>query len=383
MAAQGVRFASEIGEHRLSDVFSEVRVSTDAAERGGVNETDVPFHELRKFGFGAVLGLGLLNKWLVLTLIVSLGIGLIADRRIDLIRNRWVAGAAAIALVLWLPNLIWQADHGWPQRELAGQIADEDPVGTRIIFLPFQLLIMSPFLAFVWITGLVWLLRSPEARRFRWLGLAYLALVVLCLLSGAKEYYAVGFYPALFAAGGRRWDEPLRRRGRQLAFAGLVVVSALVGAVIAFPVIPQTDVGNSPVADINEDAIETIGWPRFADWVATQWHRLPESTVIFTVNYGEAGAINRYRGPRGLPRAYSGHNSFTSFGRPPDGSAPVLVIGYRPEDLRANFRDCRVVSHFDNLLDVDNEEQGTPMTLCAAPRQPWRTLWPRLHHLNA
>src|SRR4051794_20807673 len=184
--------------------------------------------------FGLVLGLGLLNKWLVLTLIVALGIGLVADRRLGLVLNRWVLAAALIAVALWLPNLVWQADHDWPQRELAGQIADEDPVGTRVGFLPFQLLIVSPLLAFVWIAGLVWLVRAPEARRFRWLGFAYLALIVLCVLSGAKEYYAVGFYPALLAAGGCRLERPLGRRGPRLAFAGVVAASLLVTSAIAF-----------------------------------------------------------------------------------------------------------------------------------------------------
>ena len=333
--------------------------------------------------FGVVLGIGLLNKWLVLTLIVAMGIGLIADRRLALIRNRWVVAAALIALVLWLPNLVWQADHGWPQRELAGQIADEDPLGTRIGFLPFQLVIMSPFLAFVWITGLVWLLRAPEARRFRWLGFAYVALIVLCLVSGAKEYYAAGFYPLLFAAGGRRLERGLERPRRTIALGALVAVSLMVGAVIAFPIIPPSKVGDSPVAAINEDALETIAWPRFADWVAGHWRRLPRSTVIYTANYGEAGAIQQFRGSRGLPRAYSGHNSFTSFGRPPDGAAPVLVVGYPLSYLRGDFRGCRLLGRFDNGYDVDNEEQGTPAVVCAGPRQPWRTLWPRLHHLNA
>src|SRR4051794_27359597 len=152
--------------------------------------------------FGLVLGIALLNKWLPLTLVATLGGGLLADHRLGLVLNRWVLAAALIAVALWLPNLVWQADHDWPQRELAGQIAAEDPLGTRVGFLPFQLLIVSPLLAFVWIKGLLWLLRSPDAIRFRWLGWSYIALLVLCLVSGAKEYYALGFYPALLGAGG-------------------------------------------------------------------------------------------------------------------------------------------------------------------------------------
>ena len=338
--------------------------------------------------FGLVLGIALLNKWLVASLVVTLALGLVVSRRFDLVRNRWVLAGAVIALALWLPNLIWQADHGWPQRELASQIADEDPTGTRIQFLPFQLIIISPLLAYVWIRGLLWLLRSPEGRRFRALGLAYVALLVICVVTGAKEYYAVGFYPALLAAGGVAMEQRLIRRRPRLVLGAAVAVSLVINAFVGLPLIPASSVGDSPVASVNDDVLETIGWPRFADWVAANYRGLPAGqrrrAVIFTANYGEAGAIQQYGPSRGLPRAYSGHNSFTSFGRPPAGAAPVLVIGYRDRSfLDQGFRDCRVVSHFDNGYDVDNEEQGTPLAICAGPRAPWPAIWPRLHHLDA
>ena len=159
-------------------------------------------------------------------------------------------------------------------------------------------------------------------------------------------------------------------------------------AVIAFPVLSASSVGSSPVADVNDDALETIGWPQFTDWVAAGWHGLParerERGVVLTANYGEAGAINRFGGSRGLPRAYSGHNSFSSFGRPRVGAGPVLVVGYIPGIFPAHgFRDCRVASRFDNGFEVDNEEQGARRAVCRAPQTPWHELWPRLHHLNA
>jgi hypothetical protein len=106
--------------------------------------------------------------------------------------------------------------------------------------------------------------------------------------------------------------------------------------------------------------------------------------VIFTENYGEAGALKRFGPSRGLPHVYSGHNSFTSFGRPPDGAAPVLVVGYsRRSYAEIGFRDCRRVSRFDNGFGVENEEQGGPLWICAGPRLPWHVIWPRLHHLDA
>jgi Dolichyl-phosphate-mannose-protein mannosyltransferase len=338
--------------------------------------------------FGAVLGLALLNKWLVLLLVGSLGVGLVLGRRADLLRSRWVLFGGILALALWAPNLVWQADHDWPQRELGGQIADEDPAGTRIGFLPLQLLTASPFLVFVWIPGLVWLLRGRGgALRFRALGVGYLALLGICLVTGGKAYYALGWYPVLFAAGGlalEGWGRTARRR----VLVGVAVgLAALTVAPVALPLVPERSLADSPVGELNEDVLNTVGWPPFVDAVAGVWRTLPDRersrAVILTANYGEAGALRRFGPARGLPTAYSGHNSFTSFGRPADGSRPIVAVGFRDSAyLDRFFAGCRVMARFDNRLDLKDEEDA-PIALCRDTRRPWRAIWPRLHHLDA
>jgi hypothetical protein len=338
--------------------------------------------------FGLVLGVGLENKWLPVTLLAALLLGAIAARDLRGFRSWWLLAGLGIAFALWLPNLLWQAHHGWPQRELANQIAHEDPAGTRIKFLPFQLLLVSPFLVYVWLGGLRWLLRSPEARVVRVIGLGYLALVALCLVSGAKEYYALGWYPVLLGAGAVALEPALAQRTRRRRLTAALVVSALIGWTIQLPLTPQSAVHANPLVQFNKDTLETIGWPRFVDAVASvRQHLRPEQrarAVIFTENYGEAGAIEQYGPSRGLPRAYSGHNSFASFGQPPAGAAPVIVVGVDSLAYLAQFFDgCRVVRHFDNGLQVDNEEQGGPIDVCARPKAPWPRIWPRLHHLDA
>jgi hypothetical protein len=323
----------------------------------------------------------------VALLFVSLAAGLAVARR-DVLSGPWPWIAALVALAIWLPNLVWQADHGWPQRELSGQIAGDDPLGARLGFLPFQLLIVSPFLAFVWIAGLRWLLRDPGGRPFKPIGIGWIALVVVCLAIGAKQYYAVGWYPALLAAGGVALEPWLSRPGPRVLTGVLAGLSFAVVVVISLPVLPQRSLAGSPIEAVNEDVIETVGWPRFTDAVTRVWRSLPRaersSAVIFTANYGEAGALLRYGPERGLPRAYSGHNSFTSFGRPPGSSGPVIVVGFGPWFFpRAEFKGCHTAARFDNGLDLDNEEQGAPIDVCAGPARPWAELWPRLHHLDA
>ena len=85
---------------------------------------------------GLVVGLGLENKHLVLLLLAALACGCLLARRAGLARSPWLWGGAALALVLWVPNLLWQARHGWPQLELARAIGAEDATGNRCNCFP-------------------------------------------------------------------------------------------------------------------------------------------------------------------------------------------------------------------------------------------------------
>ena len=337
---------------------------------------------------GLVAGIGLENKQLVLLLVVALACGCLLARRWDLARSPWLWGGAGLAFALWLPNLLWQARHGWPQLELADKIGQENPVGYRIQLLPLQFLLIGPLLAPLWIGGLWWLLRRPEARPYRPLGLAYVVLLVIALVTGGKPYYTMGFLLVLLGAGGVVAESWMRdRRARKLALGAAIAVSAAVAAVITLPLVPVEDVHATPIPDLNEDAIETIGWPTFAATVGRVWNELPQSerstAVVYASNYGEAGAIARYGRAHGIPRAYSGHNAFWRFGRPPDGAHPIIVVGYHHrEALRGEFRGCVLSARIDNGVAVDNEEQGAPIWTCATTTEAWSRLWPRLHSLN-
>lgn len=337
---------------------------------------------------GLTAGIALENKHLPLLLLGSLAVGFLLSDRAGVLRSRWLWAGAALAVALWLPNVIWQATHGWPQLELAGKIADEDPILNRLALVPLQFLLVGPLLAPSMVAGLVWLLRNPAARRFRALGLAFMVLLALCLVVGAKPYYPGAFSVALLGAGA----VPLQRwlggsRLRMSVFGTAVAISAAVAVLLVLPVVPVGDVHRTPVPAVNEDAIESIGWPRFVATVGRVWHALPErdrrSAVIFTGNYGEAGAIDRFGPALGLPRAYSGHNAYARWGIPPGQQGPVIVLGYSHQDwLAGAFKGCRESARIDNGVDVDNEEQGGPVWTCQSPAKPWRELWPELRHLS-
>ena len=334
---------------------------------------------------GVLLGLGLLNKPLPAFLALGLLAGVaIAGPRL-LLRNRWVWAGALVALVMWAPWLVWQADHGWPQVDVSRSIAEGGSTSSepRWAFLPFQLLLVSPLLAPVWIAGLVRLFRDPELRRLRFFGWTWVVLAAVFIASGGKPYYLAGLFPLLLAAGAGavdQWLERGGRRARRAALVAAVVLSGLIAGTIALPVLPREELG--PVLALNEDAGETVGWPSFAEQVAGVRDAMPggERAVIFTANYGQAGAIDRFGPNHGLPRAYSGHNAYHDWGPPPDRDGPVIAVGFRrsPSVVTGSFTGCEIRARIDSEAGVDNDEDGTPIWACDGTRRPWSELWPDL-----
>lgn len=111
------------------------------------------------------------------------------------------------------------------------------------------------------------------------------------------------------------------------------------------------------------------------------WQQIPADqrgrAVVFTGNYGEAGAIDRYGSALGLPPAYSGHMSFHAWGPPPDTqNGPLLFVHTASASPLASFTRCRVLRTIE--LGLDTREQHAVVELCGGTTAPWSTIWPAL-----
>jgi 4-amino-4-deoxy-L-arabinose transferase-like glycosyltransferase len=336
---------------------------------------------------GVVLGIGLLNKPLpgFLALGLLAGVAIAGPRR--LLSSPYVWLGAAIALALWSPWIIWQAEHGWPQIDVSRSIAAGHSTSSQPwwAIVPFQLLISGPLLAPVWIAGLVSLFRDPALRRFRFLAWTWVVLAIVFMAAAGKPYYLGGLLPALIGAGAASVDDWLERGLRSLRkalLAAAVAVAAATTAIVSLPLLPAEDAG--PVFALNPDVAETIGWPEFTHTVAGVYRGLPSAgrAVILTGNYGEAGAIDHYGPTLGLPFAYSGHNAFWEWGPPPDGSRPVIAVGLSRIERDAQLRDCKTAARIHNRADVDNDEQGMRVFVCRGPQRRWSEEWPALQRLR-
>ncbi|HEX3874899.1 MAG TPA: glycosyltransferase family 39 protein [Solirubrobacteraceae bacterium] len=334
---------------------------------------------------GLVTGLALLNKPLIPFLLVGLAAGLLTAGPRRLLRSPWLWAGLLIAIVMWSPWLLWQNAHDWPQLKVSSSIAHGGSGSSqpRWALLPFQILLVSPVLAPVWIAGLLALARTDRLRQFRCFAVAWVVLVAIFLITGGKPYYLGGMFPVLLAAGAIRVDGWLDRgspRLRRALLAAAILSSGVVSALIALPLLPAAQTG--PVIAADGDVGETIGWPDFVRTVDHVYRSAGRPAVIFTSNYGEAGAVDRYGPGLGLPPAYSGHNGFGEWGPPPNAAGPVVVIGYAGADLTDHFDGCRLAARVTNAAGVNNDENGEPIDLCAATRRPWSRIWGSLRHLG-
>ncbi|MGH9100542.1 MAG: glycosyltransferase family 39 protein, partial [Acidimicrobiales bacterium] len=62
---------------------------------------------------GLVLGIGLANKHSIGFFALALFVGLLLSRGHRLVLNRWFLAGALLAAAFTVPDLIWQAQHGW------------------------------------------------------------------------------------------------------------------------------------------------------------------------------------------------------------------------------------------------------------------------------
>jgi 4-amino-4-deoxy-L-arabinose transferase-like glycosyltransferase len=335
---------------------------------------------------GLAVGLGLYNKQLVVLLLIGLGAGLlIAGPRRELL-SPWLWAGVGIALVVGAPNLVYQLTHDWPQAKMAEAVARNKGHDDRIMFVPFQFLLLGPLLAPIWIAGWVQLFRAPQWRPVRALAWAYPVVGVFVLVTGGQIYYAFGLLLALYTAGcvvTARWAAA--RRARWVAVGAALVLTAAISIPIALPVLPERSLPPSIVA-ANQTIGDSIGWPAYVRQVAAAYQALPASdqsvAVLVTSNYGEAGALDRY-GPRyRLPTVYSGHNELHRYGPPPESATVAVFVGFEHVGRLGYFDSCTEVGTLDNGVGVDNEEQGEPITVCRGRNRPWREIWPSLQHYD-
>jgi 4-amino-4-deoxy-L-arabinose transferase-like glycosyltransferase len=331
---------------------------------------------------GLIAGVGLSNKSgvvvLVATVLVSAATTPVGRRHLA---TPWPWAGGVLAAVMWLPNLVWQARHDWPQLTLAEDIQSEyGGLGGRVDLVLQAVLMYSPVLAVLWVGGIVALLRRPAWRPARPVALVFLLTLGTYLVVGGKGYYLAGAIVPLLAAGFVALTE--RWPGRDGVVTGTVLaLTPIVAWPALVPVLPVSTYADSPWRGIDDDQAETVGWPSYVGQVRAVLGDLSpterENAVVLTTNYGEAGALEWYH--LDVP-VHSGHNGYADWGPPPDGAAPVVAVG---QEAAAHLTGCTLADRIVDRVGVDNDEAGVGIWVCDGPDGPWEEIWPEVERLSA
>ena len=351
--------------------------------------------------FGLLAGLGLENKHSMLIFGFGVVAGLALTRERQWLRSPWFWAGGAIALLVFLPNMLWNIQNHFPFLELQANIrrSGRDVALSPIAFLGLETLAMLPMSLPIWSAGLWYLFIDKEGKRFRVLGWAWLVTAAVIMALSPRVYYLFPAYPLLFAAGSvawERWLSGVRAHWIKRVYVTLMVLMAALVAPTVIPLLPpetyiryaaaihlqQPRIENHRLGPLPQLFADQFGWEEMAVAVAGAYNSLAPDvrakTAIFGQNYGQAGAIDLFGPKYGIPQgsAISGHQSYYLWGPRGYTGESMIVMADRPERLAEVFTTFRRVARVSHPYSMPY--QHFDVYYCEGMKQPLSKLWPQV-----
>jgi hypothetical protein len=283
---------------------------------------------------GLAMGLGMMSKYSMAFYATGLigGILLTGQRRV--LRNRHFWYAMGMGLLLFLPNLFWQWAHGFPVVYHMNELQQTQlQYVSPMAFLSEQLLFNLPVL-FVWLSGLYAVGFTLAGKPYRFIGWAFVIVMVLLVAGHGKGYYAAGVYPVLFGFGAVALEQ-WTAKGLVFLRYFMLAFTLFLGytfVTIALPFLPPPRLAayyadNAVIRStgslrwedqqshpLPQDFADMLSWKEMTQKVAKAYATLnsveKKRTLLFCDNYGQAGAVNYYGPQYHLPPVYSANASF-------------------------------------------------------------------------
>ncbi len=347
-------------------------------------------------GIGAAIGLGMLTKYTIAFSVAGLIVGILATRNRQYLKSRWLWVGALLALVIWLPNVIWQFQNHWISLYFLASIHSRDvQSGQASSFLIDQVLFnFNPVMLFLVIAGLYYFFFAPAGQRYRMMGWMYIVPFILLLLTQGNGYYLAPVYPMLAAGGAVWWEGRIARitslrwaRAWRWATWSVLSVFAVLLIVAELPVAPLGSAWWDRVSKSNAQLKSEVGWPELVQQVAKAYNSLPaderSGAAILAASSGEIGSIDLYGPAYGLPRVISGFDSYWGYGYGNPPPTTLIVVGF-DSDLLENFQDCTFIAAITTPFNVQNEEavNHNSIYVCHNLRQPWPMFWSRFQYFG-
>ena len=299
-------------------------------------------------GVGACAGLALLSKYSAILTGAGAALFLLSGRA----ERRWLRQpgpwvAATIALVLFAPVIVWNAQHGWASFAFQGGRAE----GLRLRPLaPLAILAGESvyLLPWIWLPLMLCLVAAfrrgaaePAGRLLAWMAvvpIATFALVGIWSHGRVMYHWASPGYLMLFPLLGRMIAERLRRGGRAVR-VGMAATAVLVCAgvlVVGTEVRWNWLAGTEPGAPSRDPDLEAVDWRSVAQALAARG-LLHRDLAVATTDWHDSGKLDYALG----------------------GAAPVFCLGDDPREYgiirpaqRFDGRDVLIVAPRATLASV-------------------------------
>ncbi|OQB23858.1 MAG: hypothetical protein BWY11_01588 [Firmicutes bacterium ADurb.Bin182] len=342
---------------------------------------------------GAVGGIGLMTKPSMVFFIFALALALLFTKHRCMYATPWPWLGAGIAFVIILPAVIWQIGNGFPIVEYWSAYSAWKTVrASPLEFILMQVVGMNVILLPLWLFGLYYLLFDKEGKKYRLLGVNFLILFAIFLATGAKLYMLIPAYAMLLAGGAILFERfALKKKFKKILVAAYACLVAVTGAVQApnfMPILPIDDLveyydtiggmfgvkavrlDNSIArVEIPQYFYDRLEWDVLVNDVAEVYFSIPEQeradTVIATLNYGWAGAVDLLGGEKGLPNAMCGQLNYYFFSLDKISSKTWVVIGESPLWMQEVFDSVAVAK---TSTTVYRKPGRIPIMICRGPK---------------
>jgi hypothetical protein len=333
-----------------------------------MNTGSIKYLYLIGFSFGC----GWLAKSSISFFVIGFIVALILTTYRKLLLNKHLYGAAALALIIALPNLLWQYNHNWPLLHHMNELRETQ---LRFInpadFLMGQLLMFfSAF--FIWIMGLVWMF-SKTGKPYRALAWIYLSVITVLILTSGKNYYASGAYPMLFAGGAVALQQWTAIRMQWIRWVLVMIILFLTWRILplALPIWAPDKLAaiykekkvdkigflkweDQQDHSLPQDFADYLGWKEMTVKAETFYQSLPkeikDSTIIFCRHYGQAGALIYYGREKDFTEKVMTDNGSFLHWIPDNASFKHLIF----VGSRIPRPDDEVFQHFQKTTVIDS-----------------------------
>ncbi len=343
------------------------------------------------FFIGAVVfAIGFLNKYNVVFLIMGFLTAILLTEHRNIFTKKKFYYSLLLALLLILPNLIWQYQNNFPvyfhMKELAA---------TQLVHVNRWDFVLDQIFYFIGampviIVSLFALLFYKPFKKYKVFFWSIIFTLIIFIYFKAKAYYAIGLYP-IYMSFGAAFLGNVSNEGRRKYWQPVFLAIPILFYVLLFNIIysvksPEYIIKHEkPYKKLKllrwedgkdhslpQDFADMLGWKELASKVDSVLNRFPdkEHTLILCDNYGQAGAFNYYEKNKNI-KAVSFNGDYINW-FVPDLKIENLI---RVKDFSGSVNEFKKTSpYFDtayiagSIADSLAREYGTTIFVFSKPK---------------